>query len=339
MARWDTAGTIGHVAHGKLTVVKVISGVMTVRFKNDLLGYANAKGCYRSYHSNKEDHPPYVSSSTDPNTIFSWPPYMTAALLLIAGNGLCPQPQISEHPTAVEIIKLQNIIILCRPIVPISTQLKYSIDAANEYIVKRILIPVWDFMLSRWSNIPGAEVNELKNGVTGGLILAGVLTLGMHVEICPDIATKAAQGHNRCHPIFSCIVTLLAENNQLQFTVSGGLIGVGTMIDPTLCRADWLCAYALPSARTELEVSLFRLRCLLDTQTEDKKTAKVTKFVKNELLLINISSTSTGGCVLSVKVNLKALEHPPPPAPRHPALRWRCPHIGCSLYSICITAS
>jgi translation initiation factor 2 subunit 3 len=45
-----SAGTIGHVAHGKSTVVKAISGVMTVRFKNELvrnitikLGYANAK--------------------------------------------------------------------------------------------------------------------------------------------------------------------------------------------------------------------------------------------------------------------------------------------------------
>ena len=44
------SGTIGHVAHGKSTVVKAISGVQTVRFKNELvrnitikLGYANAK--------------------------------------------------------------------------------------------------------------------------------------------------------------------------------------------------------------------------------------------------------------------------------------------------------
>ena len=43
-------GTIGHVAHGKSTVVRALSGVMTVRFKNELernitikLGYANAK--------------------------------------------------------------------------------------------------------------------------------------------------------------------------------------------------------------------------------------------------------------------------------------------------------
>lgn len=43
-------GTIGHVAHGKSTVVKAISGVETVRFRQEKvrnitirLGYANAK--------------------------------------------------------------------------------------------------------------------------------------------------------------------------------------------------------------------------------------------------------------------------------------------------------
>lgn len=48
-------GTIGHVAHGKSTVVKAISGVHTVRFKNELernitikLGYANAKVKFKS---------------------------------------------------------------------------------------------------------------------------------------------------------------------------------------------------------------------------------------------------------------------------------------------------
>ena len=70
-------GTIGHVAHGKSTVVKAISGVQTVRFKNELernitikLGYANAKvykcnneecprpTCYRSFKSEKEIDPP-----------------------------------------------------------------------------------------------------------------------------------------------------------------------------------------------------------------------------------------------------------------------------------------
>lgn len=37
---------------------------------------------------------------------------MDAALLLIAGNETCPQPQTSEHLAAIEIMKLNHIIIL-----------------------------------------------------------------------------------------------------------------------------------------------------------------------------------------------------------------------------------
>ncbi len=33
-------------------------------------------------------------------------------------------------------------------------------------------------------------------------------------------------------------VSLFAEQNDLMFAVPGGLIGVGTKVDPTLCRAD-----------------------------------------------------------------------------------------------------
>jgi len=37
---------------------------------------------------------------------------MDAALLLIAGNEPCPQPQTSEHLAAIEIMQLKHIIIL-----------------------------------------------------------------------------------------------------------------------------------------------------------------------------------------------------------------------------------
>jgi translation initiation factor 2 subunit 3 len=225
---------------------------------------------------------------------------MDAALLLIAGNESCPQPQTSEHLAAVEIMKLQHIIILqnkvdlireqaaeehqksivafvkggpwpnlrlrkhidacwlgtvaeSSPIVPISAQLKYNIDAVNEYIVKRIPIPVRDFtsdprlivIRSFDVNRPGAEVDELKGGVAGGSILTGVLRVGQQVEVRPGIVTKDSEGKVQCKPIFSKIVTLLAEQNELKYAVPGGLIGVGTTIDPTLCRADRLVGQVL----------------------------------------------------------------------------------------------
>ena len=59
---------------------------------------------------------------------------------------------------------------------------------------------------------------------------------------------------------------------------------------------------------TELEISLFLLRRLLGVKTEDKKQTKVAKLAKNELLLINIGSTSTGGRVLSVKADLAKIQ-------------------------------
>ena len=59
-------------------------------------------------------------------------------------------------------------------------------------------------------------------------------------------------------------------------------VGVGTKIDPTLCRADRMVGQvlgavgALPEIYTELVISYFLLRRLLGVRTEgDKKAAKV----------------------------------------------------------------
>ncbi|MBW0488970.1 hypothetical protein O181_028685 [Austropuccinia psidii MF-1] len=379
-------GTIGHVAHGKSTVVKAISGVHTVRFKNELernitikLGYANAKvykceepscsrpGCYRSYGSDKEDRPMcevpgcrgrmklirHVSFVDCPGhdilmaTMLSGAAVMDAALLLIAGNEPCPQPQTSEHLAAIEIMKLKHIIVLqnkvdliteaaageqyksilsfvkgtvadSAPVVPISAQLRYNIDAVNEYIVKKIPVPVRDFsadprltvIRSFDVNKPGAEVDELKGGVAGGSLLQGVLRLGQEIEVRPGVVTKDSEGKIHCKPIRSKIVTLLAERNELRFAVPGGLIGVGTKIDPQLCRADRLVGQVLgavgklPKIFTEIEINYFLLRRLLGVKTDDKKQTKVSKLTKGEILMVNIGSTSTGGRVISVKADL-----------------------------------
>ena len=88
-------------------------------------------------------------------------------------------------------------------------------------------------------------------------------------------------GKLTCKPIKSRIVSLQAEQNDLMCAVPGGLIGVGTKIDPTLCRADRMVGQVLgsvgglPDIFTELEVSYYLLRRLLGVRTEgDKKGAK-----------------------------------------------------------------
>lgn len=119
--------------------------------------------------------------------------------------------------------------------------------------------------------------------------------------------TKDDQGKIKCRPIFSRVISLFAEHNDLKFAVPGGLIGVGTRVDPTLCRADRLVGFVLglkgklPSIYTELEVSFVLLRRLLGVKTADGKQAKVDKLSKAEVLMVNIGSSATGAKIMNVK--------------------------------------
>jgi len=157
-------------------------------------------------------------------------------------------------------------------------------------------------------NKPGELVEDLKGGVAGGSILQGVLKLGDQIEVRPGIVTKDAEGNVKCVPIFSQITSLFAEHNELEFAVPGGLIGVGTRIDPTLTRADRLVGQVLglrgqlPEVFTEVEISYYLLRRLLGVKTQDgEKKAKVQKLQAKEILMVNIGSTATGGKVLGLR--------------------------------------
>jgi len=376
-------GTIGHVAHGKSTVVKGLSGVHTVKFKAEKernitikLGYANAKiykcddpeverpSCYTSFGSSTPDSVPHpekgnwrlvrhVSFVDCPGhdilmaTMLNGAAVMDAALLLIAGNESCPQPQTSEHLAAVEIMRLKHIIILqnkvelikeqqalaqydeikkfvagtaadSSPIIPISAVLKYNVDIVCEYLCTQVPIPPRDFssnplmiiIRSFDVNRPGEEVDNLKGGVAGGSILKGVLKLGDEIEIRPGIVSKDSSGNVQCKPIRSRIMSLAAEHNKLSYAVPGGLIGVGTKVDPTLTRGDRLVGHVLghpgklPNIFIEIEVKFYLLRRLLGVKTDgDNKAGKVSKLKKGEILMVNIGSTAAGGRILGIKEN------------------------------------
>jgi len=135
------------------------------------------------------------------------------------------------------------------------------------------------------------------------------------IEVRPGIVVKDESGNIKCTPIFSRIISLYAEQNELQFAVPGGLIGVGTTIDPTLTRADRLVGQVLgeigelPDVFVELEVNFFLLRRLLGVRTKGtEKQGKVSKLAKGEVLMLNIGSMSTGARVLAVKNDLAKLQ-------------------------------
>ncbi|CAG9461311.1 unnamed protein product [Pedinophyceae sp. YPF-701] len=380
-------GTIGHVAHGKSTLVKAISGVQTVRFKNELernitikLGYANAKiykcpkcprpKCFQAFGSTTPDDYQcphdgtrmelirHVSFVDCPGhdilmaTMLNGAAVMDGAMLLIAANESCPQPQTSEHLAAVEIMRLRHIIILQNkidlvtepsakqqyeaigefvrgtvaegaPVVPISAQLRYNTDAVLEFITKRIPVPVRDFtsppqmivIRSFDVNKPGTFVDQVEGGIAGGSILQGVIKKGQEIEVRPGIVTKDASGAIKCIPIYSRVQALFAERNALEYAVPGGLIGLGTTVDPTLTRADRLVGQvlggvgALPEVFTELEINFFLLRRLLGVRTtQGEKAGKVSKLAKNEVLMLNIGSMCTGARVIAVKHDLAKLQ-------------------------------
>ncbi|GIQ81472.1 hypothetical protein KIPB_002433 [Kipferlia bialata] len=308
-------GTIGHVAHGKSTVVKAITGVQTVRFNAELkrnitikLGYANAKlykctvcpapSAYCAFGSNKEDSPRcpscqnemvlqrHVSFVDCPGhdilmaTMLTGAAVMDAALLLIAANEPCPQPQTREHLAAVDIVKLEQIIVLQNkidlvseaaaiqqhedikafmqlainkdfPVLPVSAQLGYNIDVVVEYLCRAIRVPRRDFTLppifviirSFDVNKPGTTPEELKGGIAGGSLLQGLMRLGDEIEIKPGVIHRLKNGTFRCRPLLTRVVTLQAEQNELSFAVPGGLIGMGLLVDPTLTRKDRLVGH------------------------------------------------------------------------------------------------
>ena len=309
-------GTIGHVSHGKSTVVRAITGVQTTKFNEERLrnitiklGYANAKiykcsceapECYQSYGSSTADllvcdkckmdlklirHVSFVDCPGHDilmATMLNGVAVMDAALLLISADQPCPQPQTTEHLAALEIMKLDNIIVLQNkidivmkkyneleshycdivkfvqgtkaehsPIIPISAQLKYNIDVVLEYIC-RIPIPARDFASDPFMiiirsfdiNTPGDDMKNIKGGVVGGSLIKGVLKIGDEVEIKPGYYTKHGD-QIICHVITAKIVSLKAEKNDLLFAIPGGLIGVGLDIDPSLSKSDHLVGCVL----------------------------------------------------------------------------------------------
>lgn len=270
---------------------------------------------------------------------------MDAALLLVAGNEPCPQPQTSEHLAAIEIMQLHNILILQNkvdlvtrqdamdnrkeiqtfitgtiaegaPILPVSAQFKYNIDALNEYITNKIPVPLRDLsaaprlvvIRSFDVNKPGTYADQIQGGVAGGSILKGVLKLGDAIEIRPGTIYKDQDGCLHARPLFSKIQSLAAEQNKLDFAIPGGLIGVGTLVDPALCRGDRLQGHilgypgTLPLIYTELKVAYFLMRRLLGVASNAGKT-RITKMQKGETLLMNIGSVCSGGYVADINAD------------------------------------
>jgi translation initiation factor 2 subunit 3 len=270
---------------------------------------------------------------------------MDAALLLVAANVPCPQPQTSEHLAAVENMDVKNIIIVqnkidivvkdntakeqykqikkfvqgtnaaSAPIIPISAQLKYNIDVVIQYLCKLpvpkrdITSPPFFIVVRSFDvNYPGEESQNLKGGVAGGTLVRGILKVGEVVEIRPGNIIKDANGDTKITKLYTRIVSLQAEKNNLIYAIPGGLIGVGLKIDPVLTRGNRLVGRILghpgklPNIFSKIDVRCHLFRRLLGVREKhgNKNLEHVSETRLQEVLLLNVGSTSVGGKVIKI---------------------------------------
>lgn len=104
------------------------------------------------------------------------------------------------------------------PIIPISAEQKYNIDAVCESICdipvpkRNLQLPPKMIIIRSFDvNRPGTSIDELQGGVVGGSIIEGVLQVGMAVEIRPGHMFKDSHDNIQFTPIRSQIVSLKAE--------------------------------------------------------------------------------------------------------------------------------
>lgn len=263
---------------------------------------------------------------------------MDAAILLVAANETCPQPQTKEHLMALEIIGVKNIIIVQNKIdlvteeqakknyeeiknfikgtiaensqiIPISAQHNVNIDVLLEMIAniptpkRDPLKPPLMFIARSFDiNKPGQEVEALVGGVLGGSLKQGKLKVNDEIEIRPGIK-EISHGKVKWVPLRTKIADLKTGGLSVKEVQPGGSIGLLTELDPSLVKSDSLSGNILgyPDNLPEVYYELNLKSHLLDRVIGTKEELKVEPIKKAESLLLNVNSTTTVGVVTELK--------------------------------------
>lgn len=364
-------GMVGHVAHGKTTLTEALTGKLTLTHSEELkrgitirLGYADArvykcKKCNRYFTSEKAKDAkcPYCFSDAELQrtislvdapghetlmaTVLTGAALMDGAILIIAANETCPQPQTREHLTALEAVGIKNIIIVQNkidlvdekrakesykeikkfikgtklegsPIIPISAQQRINIDVVVESIEK--MMPnsessegEFKMLVARSFDInkPGTTPKKIVGGVLGGGIVSGKIKVGDEIEIKPGIKVK-----DDYNAITTKVVGLQKANMDLEEAGPGGLLGMMTTLDPALTKSDQLVGNVvglprkLSKSRSQIKVGIK----LLDRVVGSKEMAKVKPIKIGENLMINAGAARSVGAVTEKKKGTLTLE-------------------------------
>jgi translation initiation factor 2 subunit 3 len=89
-------------------------------------------------------------------------------------------------------------------------------------------------------NKPGTNWQDVNGGVIGGSLINGEININDIVEIKPGILSKGKDGKIVCQSIITKILSLETDGKNIDRVIPGGLIGIGTEIDPYYCKNDML---------------------------------------------------------------------------------------------------
>lgn len=362
-------GMVGHVDHGKTTLLERLSGKWTDTHSEELkrgitirLGYADVtfrkcEKCEGAKAYTTKEKCPVDGSETMPlrkvsfvdapgheslmATMLSGTTIMDGALLLVAANEQCPQPQTREHLMALQIIGLKHIIIVQNkidavneeqalknydqikefikgtafenaPIIPISAQHRAGLDFLMQAIDEYMPTPARDankepLMLVARSfdiNKPGITFDKLVGGVLGGSLKQGALKVGDTIEIRPG-RTVIEKNQQVWKPIATKIVSLNSGGENLESVGPGGSIGILTSLDPSIVKSDQLTGSiaGLPGKLPRVWNELILEIHLLQRVVGTKEELGVEPIKMSEALMLNVNSAATVGIVIELKKN------------------------------------
>ena len=361
-------GMIGHVDHGKTTLTRALSGEWADRHSEEVkrgisirLGYADV-AFYKC--PDCEGASAYCTSAKCPNcgheteflravsfvdapghetlmaTMLSGAALMDGAILLVAANERCPQPQTKEHLMALEIIGIEKIIIVQNkidivtreqavenykqikefvkgtiaenaPIVPISANSGVNIDKLIEtiqtYIVDNVEkdreSPALMHVARSFDiNSPGTVPKDLKGGVLGGSLIQGTLKVGDDIVIVPGLKTEVG-GKTVWQDIRTKVVSLFAGSKSVKEVGPGGLISIGTSLDPAITKSDGLTGrmVGIEGSLPQVVHDFTMTTVLLDRVVGAAADLEVEEIKSNEPLMLSIGTATTVGVVKNGK--------------------------------------